>query len=123
MRESNSTHPVYIGKDLKKEVKMEATEHELTMRDVTERLIERGIEKGFHNTPLPSEFEEDLQQLMDDIDDARTGDELDGILETAENIEQRIKETQFPEGQTPESLLSDLESVYNKIQDTRPTVA
>jgi len=123
MSNSNSTHPVYIGKELKKEVKMEATEHELTMRDVTERLIERGIDRGFHDTPLPSEFEEDLEQLINDIDDARTDDELDAIYETATNIERRIDETQFPEGETPESLSSKLTSVYNKIQDTRPTVA
>lgn len=65
-----STHPVYIDKGLKQEVKHEATDQETTMKVITERLIRHGMEKGLHEKPLERELDEidedELEELLDE---------------------------------------------------------
>jgi len=117
---SSGTHPVYIAKDLKKEVKMQATEHELTMREVTERLIERGIEQGFHETPLPSEFEAEIEAIEEDVDGARDEGDLDDALEDLDNVEERLDATVFPEDNVRDELTEQIQAVRDTIKTVRP---
>lgn len=54
------THPVYIDQDRKSEVKKESVDLDTSMKEVTERLVQHGMELGLHKVPLdePVEFRE-----------------------------------------------------------------
>jgi hypothetical protein len=120
MSETVGTHPVYIGKGLKKEVKMQATEHELTMREVTERLIERGISEGYHDTPLPSEFVSEIEDIAEDVDTADDERDLDDAVEDLDTIEGRLDAIVFPEPNAHDELAEQIQDVRDTIRTVRP---
>lgn len=55
---SDETHPIYIGDDLKKELKKESVDLDAPMRRLAERLISRGFDEGLHKA-LVKEDEDD----------------------------------------------------------------
>jgi hypothetical protein len=113
------THPVYIGHDLKKKVKLIATEDEITMREVTERLIERGVDEDFHKTPLPAEFISDLDDIEDDVSVARTEDDLDRASDRVDDVEADLEGVDFPESNGHEVVEERIHEVRNQIETVR----
>ena len=93
----SDTHPVYIGRDLKSTVKLEAADNDLTMRTVTERLIERGETRGYHLVPLPSEFEQRIDDIENEIEEAESDVEVEEALEELGDVEAQIVEADMPE--------------------------
>jgi len=114
MSEAESgTHPVYIDRELKKQVKMESTEKELTMREVTERLIERGMEEGFHDEPLPSEFDVDIEDIRNDVERAVDDDDLDRALDRLDGVQEELDAANFFE----EDAAADIQAAIDHTRD------
>lgn len=116
----SGTHPVYIDRDLKKQVKIQATESELTMREVTERLIERGMAEGYHENPLPSEFTDDIEAIRDDIELARDEDDLDRAADRLDSLEQDLAGVEFYEDGATEEIEEALQEARDDIKNVRP---
>lgn len=116
----SGTHPVYIDRDLKKQVKIQATESELTMREVTERLIERGMAEGYHENPLPSEFTDDIEAIREDVRLARDEDDLDRASDRLDSLEDSIEEVEFYEDGATEEIREALQEARDEIRNTRP---
>lgn len=116
----SGTHPVYIDRDLKKQVKIQATESELTMREVTERLIERGMAEGYHENPLPSEFTDDIEAIREDIERAHDEDDLDRAADRLDDIEQDLAVVEFYEDGATEEIEEALQEARDDIMNVRP---
>lgn len=122
MSESDSgTHPVYIGRDLKKNVKVEATQRELTMRQITERLINRGMDEGFHTEPLPQEFLDDLDDLSEEVERARNVSDLDRIEARLDDLEDDFEASELPEDGAEGEIEDRIADVRDSILDARST--
>lgn len=117
--ESTGTHPVYIGRDLKKEVKVEATQRELTMRQITERLINRGMERGFHTDPLPQEFHDKLEEIEDEVERARDAGDLDRLQDRLDDVEADFEVVDLPEEDAGDEIQEEINAVSDAIQTTR----
>lgn len=117
--DSSGTHPVYIGRNLKKDVKVEATERELTMREITERLIVRGKREGFHIQPLPEEFTDDLVELEEEIDRARDADDLDRIEDRLDDVEADFEAVDLPEEDADAEIQGHIDAVRDTIETAR----
>lgn len=116
----SGTHPVYIDRDLKKQVKIQATESELTMREVTERLIERGMSEGYHENPLPSEFTDDIEAIREDIQRAHDEDDLDRAVDRLDDLEQDLEEVEFYEDGATEEIREILQEARDDARNIRP---
>lgn len=116
----SGTHPVYIDRDLKKQVKIQATESELTMREVTERLIERGMAEGYHENPLPSEFTDDIEAIREDIQRAHDEDDLDRAVDRLDDIEQDLAEVEFYEDGATKEIEEALQEARDDVKNIRP---
>lgn len=116
---STGTHPVYIGRDLKKDVKVEATQRELTMRQITERLINRGMDKGFHEEPLPKEFHDKLDDLDEESQRVRDLGDVDRLEGRLESLESRLEAADLPESEAESSIQSRIDAVADTLETAR----
>jgi hypothetical protein len=55
---SEDTLPVYVSETKKRKVKSEAGLHDLSMKEVIERLVEHGIPQDLHRVPTDEDPEE-----------------------------------------------------------------
>jgi hypothetical protein len=116
---STGTHPVYIGRDLKKEVKVEATQRELTMRQITERLINRGMDEGFHTEPLPQEFHDKLDDLDEEVERAHDQSDLDRLEDRLEDLETDFSVVDLPEEGAEDDIQERIDAVNDRIETAR----
>ena len=58
MATNEDTHPVYIAKDRKTDVKTLAVQNEMSMKEVTERFAEHGATLNLHQIPVDADEEE-----------------------------------------------------------------
>lgn len=84
----NDTHPVYIDSDRKSEVKKTAAGQDSTMKDITERLVEHGLELGLHELPLDEEpiFEESengIELIIPEPESEEDADDADSSAEAS----------------------------------------
>lgn len=117
--EDGGTAPVYIGDDMKKEVKLEATERELTMRQISERLIARGMEDGLHTVPLPREFLDDISDLSEDVERARDAGDLDRVEDRLNGVRDDLEDVDLFEDDAEDSVSEAIEQVQDEIDQAR----
>lgn len=115
--ESSGTHPVYIGEDLKKEVKMQATEKDQTMREIAERLVTRGLSRGLHEDPLPSEFRVEIGRLRKDVNRARDSGDLDRVEQRLERLRNKYDGANIPEENDLDDEMDVVEDQIEALRD------
>lgn len=108
------THPVYIGRDLKKEIDKESADMEITMRKLTERALRRGMSQELHRVPLPSELEEELDKAERKAETATSTGDLNRAQDRLDDVTARVEELDLPE---------DMAHIEDRTDEVRELIA